>query len=153
MALAKTNSGDKLYISSTATNEDLTETEYKALTWIEISNVGNVGERGASTNILSYDTWGSDTALKGKGITDAGSPTIEVAEDLADPGQIALRAVARLPGNYPFKIGRTDGSLEFFRGIVTGPVFNGGRNEDFVLNTFTLGLNQLPMRVAPPVTP
>lgn len=152
MPEAQTNSGSKLYICTTPQNDDLTETAFKALTWVQIARVGNVGERGGSTNILSYNTWDTLVSIKGKGVTDAGSPTIEVAEDLSDPGQIALRAAGSplVQDNYAFKVLRTDGSMEFFRGIVTGPVFNGGGNEDFVLNRFPLGLNQLPMRVAAP---
>jgi hypothetical protein len=155
MPEANTNSGGKLYICAEPQNEDLTQTAFAALTWVQVKKMGNLGERGISTNILTYDTWDTLVSLKGKGITDAGSPTIEVAEDLADPGQTALRAAGAptVPDNYAFKIERTDGSMEFLRGLVTGPTFNGGRNEDFVLNTFTLGLNQVPMRVAAPVTP
>ncbi|KAG1257057.1 hypothetical protein G6F68_009498 [Rhizopus microsporus] len=54
---------------------------------------------------------------------------------------------------FAFKVERPDGSLEFLRGLVAGPNSPGGRNEDFVLNTYTLALNQAPIRVAAPVTP
>ena len=71
---------------------------------------------------------------------------------LADATDKALRAAGEPnePDAYAFKVERPDGSLEYLRGIVMGPVFPGGRNEDFVLNNFTLGLNQVPLRVAAP---
>ncbi|MCI2243781.1 hypothetical protein L3067_04060 [Xanthomonas sp. PPL568] len=152
MAEAQTNSGSKLYICATPQNSDLTQTQFAALTWVRVSKVGNVGERGTSTNVVSWDSWDTQVTSKGKGITNAGDPQVEVAELLADPGQIAMRA-AGAPGvadNYAFKIERPDGSLEFLRGLVAGPRFNGGRNEDFVLNTYTIGLNQLPIRAPAP---
>ncbi|RZZ81124.1 hypothetical protein [Pseudoxanthomonas winnipegensis] len=152
MPEAQTNSGSKLYICATPQNADLTQTAFAALTWVQVKKVGSVGERGTSTNSVSYDTWDTLVSLKGKGITNAGDPVVELAEDLADPGQIALRAAGapNVPDAYAFKVERPDGSLEYLRGIVMGPVFPGGRNEDFVLNNFTLGLNQVPLRVAAP---
>ena len=92
MAEAKTNAGSKLYICITPKNSDLTETEFKALAYVQVKKVGSVGERGINTNIVTYDTWDTLVALKGKGITNAGDPPVEVAQDLIDPGQSAMRA-------------------------------------------------------------
>jgi len=154
-AEAKTNAGSKLYICVTPQNEDLTQAEFAALTYVQVKKVGNVGERGINTNIVTYDTWDTQVALKGKGITNAGDPPVEVAEDLADPGQIAMRAAGApsVADAYAFKVERADGSVEYLRGLVAGPNTPGGRNEDFVLNTYVLGLNQVPIPVAAPVTP
>ncbi|AVY67162.1 hypothetical protein [Xanthomonas translucens] len=152
MAEAQTNSGSKLYICVTPKNDDLTATQFAALTWVLVNKVGNVGERGTDTNIVSWDSWDTEVTSKGKGITNAGDPEIEVAELLADPGQIAMRTAGApgVPDNYAFKIERPDGTMEYLRGLVAGPKFNGGRNEDFVLNTYKLGLNQVPIRVEAP---
>lgn len=148
MAEAFTNSGSKVSISSTPSNEDLDAAAFALLTWTEIANVGSLGERGSSTNIVNYDTWGRDTVLKGKGMTNAGDPQLEVAQALADPGQIALRAAAATKDNYAFKVERQNGDIQYLRGLVTGPTEPGGRNEDFVVNLFTLALNQAPIEVA-----
>ena len=154
-AEAKTNAGSKLYICATPKNADLTETEFAALTFVQVKKVGSIGERGINTNVVQYDTLDTLGALKGKGITNAGDPQIEVAEDLTDPGQVAMRAAGApdVPDTYAFKIERADGSIEYLRGLVTGPNVPGGRNEDFILNTYTLGLNQVPITVAAPATP
>lgn len=151
-AEAKTNAGSKLYICALPQNEDLTATEFAALTFVQVKKVGSIGERGINTNVVQYDTLDTLVALKGKGITNAGDPQIEVAEDLADPGQVAMRAAGapNVPDTYAFKIERADGSIEYLRGLVTGPNVPGGRNEDFILNTYTLGLNQVPVIVAAP---
>jgi len=154
-AEAKTNAGSKFFICVTPQNEDLTQAEFAALTYVQVKKVGSVGERGINTNIVTYDTWDTSVSLKGKGITNAGDPPVEVAEDLTDPGQIAMRAAGApdVPDAYAFKVERADGSVEYLRGLVAGPNVPGGRNEDFVLNTYTLGLNQPPLVVAAPVTP
>jgi hypothetical protein len=155
MPSAQTQSGDKLYISTTAQNEDLDDhpsNGFPSLTYTEVKKVGSIGEFGISTNIVTYDTLDQDVIEKGKGLTNAGDPAIEVAELLADPGQIAMRAAGAVSNkdNYAFKILRTDGTIEYLRGLVTGPVTPGGRNEDFRLNVYTLGLNQVPLSIAAP---
>lgn len=149
---AQTNSGAKLYICVTPQNSDLTEAEFKALTYVLVGKVGSVGERGITTNIVTYDTWDTAVALKGKGISNAGDPEVEVARDLADPGQVAMRAAGQ-PGvqsSYAFKVERPSGEVEYLRGLVTGPRTPGGRNEDFVLHVYSLALNQVPIDVAAP---
>lgn len=155
MANAKTQSGDKLYISTTAENDDLDDhatNGFPGLTYTQVKKVGSIGEFGISTNIVTYDTLDEDVIEKGKGMTDAGDPEIEVAEILSDPGQIAMRAAGAVTNkdNYAFKILRADGTIEYLRGLVTGPVTPGGRNEDFRLNVFTLALNQVPLKIAAP---
>lgn len=150
MSEAFTNSGSTVAISTTAVNEDQDATEFAALTYTAIANVGSLGERGANTNIVSYDTWDTETVKKGKGTTNAGDPQLEVAVDLADAGQVAVRAAAGTKDNYAFKVTRPNGDIQYLRGLVTGPTEPGGRNEDFVVNVFTLALNQKPLDVPAP---
>lgn len=64
-AAAKTNAGSKLHICATPKNADLTETEFKALTYVQVKKVGSIGERGINTNIVQYDTLDTLVALKG----------------------------------------------------------------------------------------
>ncbi|WP_226426534.1 hypothetical protein [Xanthomonas sp. MWU16-30325] len=155
MAEAQTNSGSKLYICATPQNNDLTETQFKALVYVPVAKVGSVGERGLNTNIVTYDTWDTTVALKGKGISNAGDPEVEMARNLADPGQIAMRAAGRpnVASAYAFKVERPSGETEYMRGLVAGPRTPGGRNEDFVLHVYSLALNQEPIEVPAPVTP
>jgi len=149
---AKANAGSKLSICVLLRNEDISATECAALTFVQVKKVGSIGERGINANVVQYDTLDTLVALKGKGITNAGDPQIEVAEDLSDPGQGAMRAAGApdVPDTYAFKIERADGSIEYLRGMVKGPNAPGGRNEDFILNTYRLGLNQVPVVVAAP---
>ncbi|MCC4588763.1 hypothetical protein LL962_16920 [Xanthomonas sp. NCPPB 1067] len=155
MAEAQTNSGSKLYICATPQNSDLTKTQFEALTFVQVKKVGSVGERGLTTNIVTYDTWDTAVSLKGKGISNAGDPEVEMARDLADPGQIAMRAAGQptVTSAYALKVERPSGEIEYLRGLVTGPRTPGGRNEDFVLHVYSLALNQVPIEVPAPVTP
>lgn len=156
--MANTNAAKKLYISSVPVETDLNRAGFEALTWIEVKAVGSFGESGSTTNILSYDTWDTLVTQKAKGITDAGSPEIEVARLPLDPGQILMRNAARVNFNYAFKIVGNDPlsiggqpTTIYNRGIVTGPKRPNGRNEDFDLEMFTLGLNQIELVVDPTV--
>lgn len=155
-AFANTNSGAKLFVCAEPQPADLDATEFAALTWVAVTAVGSHGETGTTTNILTYDTWDTEVIQKGKGISDAGSPEIEVARIAADPGQVLLRAQAETNFNYAFKVERNDKPNEtgtptiiYNRGMVTGPRRPNGRNEDFDLEIFTLALNQKEVVVAP----
>ena len=154
MSNAFSQSGDKFFISTTAQNEDLDDhvvSGFPALAYTEVKKVGSIGEFGTNTNIITYDTLDRDVTLKAKGMTNAGDPAIECAEDLADPGQIAMRAAGASTNknSYAFKIERADGTVEYLRGLCAGPVQPGGRNEDFRLHVFTLGLNQTSVTIPP----
>ncbi len=147
--MATANMGRKTYISPTPVQSDLDLTEYEAIDdWIEIGGVGNIGEYGTQENIISYDVMDTTVTQKQKGIANAGDPTLEVAYDANDAGQAALRDAAETRVNYAFKFEYDDATpdgtptTEYNRGIVAGPSIPGGGAEDFLLNVFTLGLNQ-----------
>lgn len=155
--MANTNAASKWYVCATPQNDNLTLADYASLSWTLISKVGNVGETGKSTNVLTYNTWDTEVADKAKGITDAGSPTIEVARDPNDAGQEILRQAGAVGNNnrYAFKEQRADGpvggtgTIFYNRGIVAGPTRPNGQNEDFDLEVFTLGLVQEEIVVNP----
>lgn len=154
--MARTNKDRKVYICTTPQPGDLNQAAYEALTWVEVSNVGAVGEAGTNTNIVSYDELSTDVTQKGKGISNAGDPTIECARNPTDAGQIALRAAAKTNFTYAFKFEDKDAptanhtnSVYYNRGLVTGPTRPNGRNEDFILEVFTLALNQREIVVDP----
>jgi len=146
--MVKSHKGAKFFIATVAQSTDLADAAaYAALTWTQVNGVGEHGETGLDTNILSYDGWDTSVRQKSKGTSDAGDPTVEVARDASDAGQDALRAAAATESYYAFKIelndsGVTNPTTFFNRGLVTGPKHGHGRNEDFDLEVFTLGLVQ-----------
>lgn len=151
-----TNAGGKLYVCDEPQQDNLTAVEYAALDWVLVGGVGNHGETGSNTNILTYDTWDDEVVQKSKGMTNAGDPEIEVARRPTDAGQLILREAAESPLNYAFKIVKNNpatsggvGTIRYNRGLVTGPRHPNGRNEDFELEIYTLGLNQKQIVVEP----
>src|SRR5690606_32216194 len=113
--------------------------------------IGNFGEAGITTNIVDYPTWGTTVTSKGKGISNAGDPDVEMLRIIADPGQVAMRAAGdpENADNYAFKHVKQNGETVYYRGLVTGPRHPNGGNEDFDLDVYTLALQQKPVHVAP----
>lgn len=156
-AFANTNAASKIYVCATPQNLILDQSAYEALSWVEVGGVGSLGETGKNTNILSYNTWGDDVIQKAKGLTDAGTVDLEVARNPTDAGQVILRAAAAVGNNnnYAFKIVRADGAVGatgtviYNRGLVGGPKRPNGRNEDFDLEMFMLGFQQVELVVNP----
>jgi hypothetical protein len=152
---ANTMSGGKLFVCATPQPIDLTQSEYEALVWVQVKGVGSHGETGTTQNIVGYDTWDQVFTDKDKGIANAGDPEVEVARIDSDPGQnIMITAAAALnKSKYAFKIEYNDapaGGLPtrfYNRGVVTGPRHPHGRNEDFDLEMYQLGLVQEQVKV------
>ena len=154
--MANTNKGRKVFICTTPQPTNLDQSQYAGLTWVEVSNVGSIGEAGTNTNIVSYDELATEVTQKQKGISNAGDPTIECARNPTDPGQVALRAAGKSKSLYALKFedndapdGNSTNTIYYNRGLVTGPTRPNGRNEDFILEVFTLGLVQTEIVVDP----
>lgn len=156
--MAKTLAGTKFYVCSTAQESDLNQAGYEALTWVQVGNVGKIGETGTKTNIVGYDDLASTMKQKSKGLADAGDPTIECARNPTDAGQIIMRTIGAPTDKkaYAFKIEKNDApsasytnTIHYVRGICTGPSRPNGALEDFDLEVFTLGLTQAEITVNP----
>lgn len=149
--------GSKVYICATAQAAALANAAaYVALTWVEIKNVGTMGEVGTAVNMLNYPTWGAKSSNKSKGQEDYGSPELEVMRDTADTGQNALRTAAATNLNYAIKIERNDkltgggtNTIIYNRGLVAGPRRPQGGTEDFDVEIFTLAFQDPEIVVAP----
>lgn len=140
----------KFYVCATAQTPPLTKSQFEALTWVQVGHVGKIGQSGTDTNIVSYDTLGTDVTQKGKGIADGGNMEIEVARVYDDAGQVALRAAGLTNQNYATKLELADSpngvlsnTIMYNCGIVVGPKRPNGSNEDFVVEVFTIGNNQV----------
>jgi len=150
--MADTNKGRKVYICATVKPSDLTQEQFEALTWVQVGKVGNVGDFGRQTNIVSYPTLDTEYQQKSKGISNAGDPPIECARAYNDAGQILMRTAGAPTARYSFalKIEENDkptadytNTIHYVRGKVAGPVNLGGGNEDFVREQYTVGLEQV----------
>jgi hypothetical protein len=158
MANKATKKGSKIWVCATAQNNDLTQAGYEALVWVQVGKVGNPGDFGATSSLPTYDTLDEAVTQKQKGIANAGDPQIEVASLYDDAGQIILRNFGDPlnQNNMAIKFERNDkpagattNTIIYSRGVVSGPMYPGGGSDDFELERFTIGLNQLPIRVNP----
>lgn len=157
MANKATKKGTKVYVCATAQNSDLISGTYATLTWVQVGKVGNVGDFGADSTMNSYNTLDEAVTQKQKGTANAGDPQIEVASVATDAGQVILRTFGDPlnQDNLAIKIERNDGgsgftnTIFYSRGVVSGPLYPGGGSDDFELERFTVGFNQLPIRVNP----
>lgn len=150
--MADTNKGRKVYVCATVKPSDLTQEQFEALTWVQVGKVGNVGDFGKQTNIVSYTTLDTEFQQKSKGISNAGDPVIECARSYNDAGQILMRTAGAPTSRYSYalKIEENDkptadytNTIHYVRGKVAGPVNLGGGNEDFVREQYTVGLEQV----------
>lgn len=148
MSDGTTNFSGTFSISTTAANDDLVLSGFAGLTYTAVPNLGSLGDSGVSQNVVSFSTWDRNVIAKGKGEADAGSPTAEFL-DVVSAGMTLMLAAADVDdaNSYAFKVAWPDGSVEYNRGIITGPTRLKGGNEDFKRLSFTLGFNQTPVIV------
>jgi hypothetical protein len=146
-----TYSGATVAICTTAQNSDLGDLSpgFAGLTYVNIANVGTIGEYGNTTTMVSYNVMDRVRNLKAKGNTDGGDFTIECAVKNGDAGQLAIIAAAdpdagaQYQDNYAFEITLPNGDVHYLRGPVGGPTYPGGGNEDFVRMSFMVGVNEI----------
>jgi hypothetical protein len=155
--MAKTLAGSKFYVCATAQNSDLNQAGFEALTWVEVGNVGNIGQTGTETNLVSYNELSTLVTQKAKGVSDAGSPPIECARNPTDAGQVIMRTISVTTdtNSYAFKYEKNDApagftnTIHYYRGVCVGPTRPNGGVEDFDLEIFMTGLNQVELTVNP----
>lgn len=153
--MALTQMGRKFFVCATPQDDDLLESEFKALDWVEVKKVVNIGQTGTEENVLTLNTMDTLVADKQKGIANAGDPTLEVAYDAVDPGQVLMRTLALTKLKYAFKsefddsvgVGGTP-TTKYNRGLVLGPAEPNGGPEDFLIEQYTLALVQKQITVA-----
>jgi hypothetical protein len=139
-----TNFGGTFAISTTTVGcDDLALSDFEALTFVTVPNMGTHGDTGISQNLVSYSTWDRNVIRKGKGEADAQNADVEFL-DIASAGMDVMLTAAGVnnPDNYAFRVTWPDGSIEYNRGLVTGPMRLKGANEDFKRVQFSLGMQQ-----------
>ena len=109
--------------------------DYDADTFTPISGLTNIGEFGDESEEIKFTTIEDGRVHKVKGSADAGSFEVEVARDVTDAGQIALRAASKASGVYNVKVVLDDapaggkGTTFYFRGNVMSAKNSFGSND------------------------
>lgn len=154
--MAKTFSGAILSIGTTAaidyTSDGSAQTSFEADTYQQIRGVSNIGELGAAANIVQFSAIDDDFSEKSKGVRNAGDPVVQVGRLPSDAGQVAMRAAERTKFYYNFKLELQDAASElytntviYFRALVAGVPMQFGGNEDFVMESYQLGVYPRPL--------
>lgn len=141
-----TNFGGKFFVSTTPFNEDAELSDYQQASYVQLPNVGEVGETGVDQETTSFSTWDRPVLSKGKGEADAGNPEVTVL-DVPSPGMTQMLAASAVTNqnNYLYKIEWANGTIEYNRGLCMGPKLPKGQNNEFKRAVFTLGLQQEPI--------
>lgn len=153
--MADTFAGAKLAIGTTAqidyTTEESAIAAFEADDFVEIGEINNVGELGAAANIVQFPLVSEDFVNKAKGTRNAGDPVIVVGRVSNDPGQLRVRAAEKTKYKYNFRLTLADAvdenhtdTIIYFRALVAGVPMGFGGNEDFVTESYTLGIYPRP---------
>lgn len=148
--------GGKLYIGTTRpvdfSSPLSARQDFEADTYTEIGGLNNMGEFGASANVVQFPLVGDDYVDKSKGTRNAGDPAVIVGRISDDPGQIKVREAEKTKYKFNFKLELADAvdenhtnTIYYFRALVAGVPNQFGGNEDFVTETYTLGVYPGPL--------
>jgi len=137
-----------------------TQSEFESDTYTEILEVSNMGEFGGSANVLQFPIVSDEFVVKSKGTRDGGDPALVVGRLSNDPGQIAVRNAEKTKYYFNFKLELEDAVDEqhtntviYFRAIVAGSPIQFGGVEDFVTETYTLGIYPRPLIIESALIP
>lgn len=153
--MSGTFAGAKISIGTTLaidyTSPSTTEASFEADTYTEIGEVSNMGNFGSTANVVQFPVVSEDFVKKSKGTRNAGDPALVVGRVSDDPGQLLLRAAEKTKFYFNFKLELEDAENEnmtntviYFRALVAGADNAFGGNEDFVTETYTLGIYPRP---------
>lgn len=148
--MANTVSKSKIYIGTNSATP-LTDT-YTAIG--SVTDIGEFGDQAEAVKLLTIE---DARVRKLKGTRDAGTFEFSVAREMADAGQIAVRAAAAADGEFNVKIEGPDkpnanvGSkptTQYLRGLVSEKHKFGDAN-GIISQSFTVDLTAAPVTVAP----
>jgi hypothetical protein len=113
------SAGSTLAISAAApASEDAAG--YNALTWTTIGEITELGELGATSNLITHNPVADKITRKLKGARNYGAMNLSMARDTSDAGQTLLRAAAASDNLYSFRLTLQNGYKMMFRGLVMG---------------------------------
>jgi len=125
-----------------------TETAYELLTWTEIGQVESLGNFGGSAQMTEFTPLKSGVVQKLKGSKNYGQVSCVMAEDIADAGQILLKAGFDGAAEYTvhsFKVVNSDGAIKFFTGLIGSFEYQTGGSNDVRKVSCNVEVNSKPV--------
>ncbi|MTH96420.1 hypothetical protein [Roseibium sp. RKSG952] len=136
-------------------NTALTQSEFEALTWVQVKNCRSEGDFGITTQITRESTFDNDVDLTFKGSSAGTDFSLEALTLVSDPGQEILRTFGKAANlnAMAVKIVSTDANSgeistsRYSRGKVHSPIALGGTPNDGEAESFGIALEQEPIVV------
>lgn len=150
--MSTTFAGAKIYIGGTDPAATLNAFEaFPDNYWKEIGEVSNMGEFGASANIVQFPVVSDKYVKKSKGTRNAGDPVLVVGRVSDDEGQIAMRDAEDTKFYFNFKMVLEDAENEnmtntviFWRALVASVTNQFGGVEDTITESYSMGIYPKP---------
>lgn len=119
-------------------------TTFAAQTHVVVGEIISIGDFGGSAQINTNIPLATGIVNKRAGSYDYGDLTLTITRDTADAGQTALKAGfdgAEKGNVHSFEIVRSDGTEQYFTGIISGFVTNIGDANSWLQATVTIAVN------------
>lgn len=134
------SAGSTLAISAAApASEDAAG--YNALTWTNIGEITELGELGATSNLITHNPVADKITRKMKGARNYGAMNLSMARDTSDAGQNLLRTAAAADGLYSFRLTLQNGAKMFFRALAMSASTSVGSSDSVTAMTCNLELS------------
>ncbi len=151
------NMNGTLYICATAQhNDNLTESEFEGLTWVEIGKIVTLPQIGFEANVVTQNYVNTDFSTDAKGFINGMATEVVVGRDPEDAGQDILRDAANSRFRYAFKREYSDDvsgftpTITYFRALVSSQMDAGGSGEEFDNETFGIKITAQKPIIVPP---
>lgn len=126
--------------------------DFEADIYIEIEGLHDMGDLGAEANVINFELVTDKWSKKSKGLRNAGDPAVVVERRAGAPGQTAMRAAEQTKFFYNFRLTLADAesatvtnTVYYFSALVIGANNQFGGVEDFVTETYVLGIYPGPL--------
>lgn len=115
-----------------------------------VGEITDLGEFGTEYSTVDHVSLGTRQKRKFKGSYDNGSLQIQMGRDVADAGQLALKAALKSDASYTFLVTLQDGSKNYFTGKVMSYKTSVGSVDQITGATTTIELDSDVVEVAAP---
>lgn len=137
---AYTSAGSTLLVSEDTPSIN-TVADFDLLDFVEVGEVTDLGQFGASDDVLSYYEARSNNPSKLVGNRSYGSLNITMAAVRADDGQAIIQQARRGRQRCSFQITTPEPDAYYFTGIVSGYQVSVGGSDQIVSATITVELD------------
>lgn len=112
--------GTKLSIATVAgAPATIDQAGFAAKTYVEVGEITNIGDFGATVNVINHSPLSNRIIQKFKGSINNGSGSYEFASKASDAGQILVKTASASDSAYAVKIEEQDGAITYFMCLFT----------------------------------